>query len=218
MVPLSVIVVPPAVGIENPPATAVITGAMYDNPTFDSTLDWPPTLTIHRRFAPTPAAFTHVIVVLSTFTTQDVATYSAPVVGPYVAVTTFPTVGPKLLPEIVTVLPPAVTIVPASPLTNGTPYDTVCPVDSALACEPTVTVHTCSVPTPATLVQMIWVFATLTRQPDAAYFVDAPVGPYVAVTELPLVGPKLEPVSVIDVPPLVGMLVPPATIEIAGAV
>jgi hypothetical protein len=217
-VPVSVTVVPPAVGIEEPPATAVIEGPTYDNEALDSALAWSPTLTIHLRFAPTPTAFKHVIVVLNAVTVQDVAVYSVPVVGPYVAVTGFAVVGPKLLPDIVTVLPPAVAIVPVNPLTDGVSYDTVCPVDSPLTCEPTVTVHTSNAPTPTELVQWISLFAVITTQSEAEYFVDEPAGPYVAETTLPVAGPKFVPVNVTVVPPFVDMLPPPATPVTAGAV
>ena len=60
-------------------------------------------------------------------------------------------------------------------------------------------------------------FATLTVQPVAVYFC-VPDGPYVAVTVFPLVGPKFVPFNVIMAPPLVDMLLPPATTVIAGAV
>jgi hypothetical protein len=81
-VPVSVIDVPPAVGIEDPPATPVIAGATYDSNTEDAALACPPTVTIHFRPPPTPTAFTQVIVVLNTVTVHDVAVYSNPVDKP----------------------------------------------------------------------------------------------------------------------------------------
>ena len=58
-------------------------------------------------------------------------------------------------------------------------------------------------------------FATVTEHPLAVYVV--PDVPYVAVTTLPLVGPKFVPVNVIVAPPLVDILLPPATAVMAGA-
>ncbi len=63
---------------------------------------------------------------------------------------------------------------------------------------------------------VIVVSATVTVQDAAVY--PVPLGPYVALT-LPGVGPKFVPVSVIVVPPAVGIDDPPATLTlIAGAV
>ena len=64
--------------------------------------------------------------------------------------------------------------------------------------------------------QRICAFAILTVQPLALYVV--PPTPYVAVTELPLVGPKFVPFKVIVAPPAVNMDDPPETVDIAGAV
>ena len=75
-------------------------------------------------------------------------------------------------------------------------------------------IHFRFAPTPATLVHWICVFAMLTLHPLAVYVV--PVAPYVAVTTVPLVGPKFEPVNVIVVPTPVDMLPPPATLLIVG--
>ena len=120
-----------------------------------------------------------------------------------------------MLPDNVTVLPPAVAIAPDNPVTAGAVYDTVWPVDTPLAWEPTVTIQTSDAPTPATLAQRISVSAVFTTQPVAEYVV--PLVPYVAATTLPLVGPKFVPVSVIVAPPLVDKLLPPATTVMAGA-
>ena len=89
---------------------------------------------------------------LATVTLHPLAAYVLPVV-PYVAVTTFPVVGPKLVPVSVTVAPPDVTIdePPATPLIAGAVYDVV-PLDEALVCAPAVTFHTRFAPIPSTLV------------------------------------------------------------------
>jgi hypothetical protein len=73
--------------------------------------------------------------VLATVTVHAVAVYPTPLV-PYVAVTEFPVVVPKFVPVIVIVAPPAVGIVPEedNPDIAGGVYDTVNPVDAALAC------------------------------------------------------------------------------------
>jgi hypothetical protein len=110
-VPVNVIVAPPLVDRAEPPATLLITGAVYDSLADDAALAWLPTVTTHTRFAPTPTTLTHVIVLLSRVTAHDVAVYSMPV-APYVALTGLLAVGPKLDPDIVTVLPPAVISVP----------------------------------------------------------------------------------------------------------
>jgi hypothetical protein len=60
------------------------------------------------------------------------------------------------------------------------------------------------------------VFATVTAHPVAVYVV--PEEPYVAVTTLPLVGPKFVPVTVTVAPPAVAIDDPLDTPEIAGAV
>ena len=66
-------------------------------------------------------------------TVHPLAEYVVPV-APYVAVTTFPTVGPKLLPVNVIVVPTPVAMLlpPATPVIAGAVYDTV-PDDNALA-------------------------------------------------------------------------------------
>ena len=64
------------------------------------------------------------------------------------------------------------------------------------------------------LVHCAVVSAVVTEQLVAVY--STPLGPYVAVATP--VGPKFVPVSVTVVPPDVGMLPPPATDEITGAV
>ena len=58
-VPLIVATVPPAVGIEPPPATDEITGGVYDTVASDAELGCDPTVTIHVKDAPTPAADVH---------------------------------------------------------------------------------------------------------------------------------------------------------------
>ena len=135
---------------------------------------------------------------------------------PYVA-DTLP-VGPKFEPvRVTTVLPTVVGIEdpPVNAEITGGVYDTV-PTDCELACEPTVTIHVNEAPTPTTELHVIVVSATVTVQDAAVY--PVPVGPYVALT-LPGVGPKFVPVSVIVVPPAVGIDDPPATLTlIAGAV
>ena len=134
---------------------------------------------------------------------------------PYVA-DTLP-VGPKFVPIRVTTVLPTVGIdePPVNTEIAGGVYDTV-PADCALACEPTVTIHVNEAPTPTTELHVIVVSATVTVQDAAVYVV--PLGPYVAVTA-PGVGPKFVPVSVIVVPPVVGIDDPPATPPlIAGAV
>ena len=134
---------------------------------------------------------------------------------PYVA-DTLP-VGPKFVPVRVTTVPPTVgnDEPPVNAEIAGGVYDTV-PADCELACEPTVTIHVNEAPTPTTELQVIVVSATVTVQDAAVY--PVPLGPYDALT-LPGVGPKFVPVSVIIVPPEVGIDAPPATPPlIAGAV
>ena len=134
---------------------------------------------------------------------------------PYVA-DTLP-VGPKFVPVRVTTVLPTVGIdePPVDAEIAGGVYDTV-PADCALACEPTVTIHVNEAPTPTTELHVIVVSATVTAHEVAVY--PVPLGPYVALT-LPGVGPKLVPVSVIVVPPAVGIDDPPATPPLtAGAV
>ena len=165
----------------------------------------------HDQLAPTPATVTHVAVVCAVVTEQLVAVYPVP----YVAET--PPVGPKFVPVSVTVVLPAVSnaLPPAMLVIAGGTYDTVW-LDCALACEPTVTIHVNTVPTPATELHVIVVSATVTVQLVAVYV--APLVPYVALTTVPVVGPKLVPVSVIVVPPLVGIDPPPATVVMEGGV
>ncbi len=85
-------------------------------------------------------------------TVQLVAVYVVPL-APYVALTTFPVVGPKFVPVNVIVAPPFVDMLlpPATPLIAGTMYDTVAD-DSALVCDPTVTIHLRPALSPAVLV------------------------------------------------------------------
>ncbi len=134
---------------------------------------------------------------------------------PYVA-DTLP-VGPKFVPVRVTTVLPTVGIdePPVNAVIAGGVYDTVL-ADCALACEPTVTIHVNEAPTPTTELHVIVVSATVTAHEVAVY--PEPLGPYVALTA-PGVGPKFVPVSVIIVPPEVGIDAPPATPPlIAGAV
>ena len=91
-------------------------------------------------------------------------------------------------------------------VTAGAVYATLA-LESALAWEPTTTFQTKPLPTPATLLHVIVVSAVVTTQPVAEYVV--PVAPYDAVTGLPVVGPKLVPLSVTVVPPAVGIDAPP---------
>ena len=62
--------------------------------------------------------------------------------------------------------------------------------------------------------QVTVVSCVVTAQLTAVYV--APPGPYVAVTTLSVKGPKLVPVIVIVVPPLVGIDAPPAIPVITG--
>jgi hypothetical protein len=170
-------------------------------------------VTFHVSDAPTPATLVHCIVVCETVTAQPVAVYPLPL-APYVALTLVP-VTPKFRPESVIVAPPAVTIEepPDTPLMNGGEYDNVA-LDGTLVWPPTVTLNLRPAPTPGTLVHFITVFAVVTLQLAAEYSI--PVGPYVANTGLPLVGPKLVPVIVTCVVPFV--VIVPASPVTAGAV
>ena len=156
---------------------------------------------------PTPLALLHVAVVCAVVTEQLVAVYPVP----YVAET--PPVGPKFVPVSVTVVPPAVgnAAPPAILAIAGGVYDTVW-LDTTLACDPTVTIHVKPAPTPTIELHVIVVSATVTVQLVAVYVV--PVAPYVAAAGF--AGPKLVPVIVIVVPPLVGIDAPPAIPVIAG--
>lgn len=60
-VPVNVTVAVPAVGMVPPPVTVIllIAGAAYDTVPDDSALGCKPTVTIHFRFAPTPAILVH---------------------------------------------------------------------------------------------------------------------------------------------------------------
>ena len=151
-VPVNVIVVPPAVGIDAPPATPDTAGAVYDDVPLEEVLVCVPTVTLHTKLAPTPATLLHWICVFATATVHPLAAYVVPVV-PYVAVTVFPDVGPKSVPVKLIVVPPPVPIdePPATAVIAGAVYDVV-PLDDALVCDPTVTFHTKLAPTPATLV------------------------------------------------------------------
>ena len=64
--------------------------------------------------------------------------------------------------------------------------------------------------------QVIVTCATVTEHDDALY--STPVTPYVAVTTLPLVGPKFVPVNVTTVPPPVDIELPPEMLVMFGAV
>ena len=85
---------------------------------------------MNLRPVPTPGTLVHFITVFAVVTPQLVAEYSIPV-GPYVANTGLPLVGPKFVPVIVTCVVPFVVIVPARPVTAGAVYVTVA-VDAAL--------------------------------------------------------------------------------------
>ena len=63
--PLSVTFVPPVVGIEVPPVTAVTVGAVYDAVALDDELVWLPAVTCQTKSAPTPATLEHRIPVFS---------------------------------------------------------------------------------------------------------------------------------------------------------
>lgn len=73
-------------------------------------------------------------------------------VVPYVALTLFLVIGPKLEPVRVIAVAPAVVIdnPPATPEIVGSVYDVV-PFDEVLACAPTLTRHTKFTPTPGAL-------------------------------------------------------------------
>jgi hypothetical protein len=132
-VPVNVIVVPPLVGMLLPPATALIEGTVYDTVDDNTALVWEPTLTSHFKLAPTPATLAHLICVFATLTMQPLALYVVPLTPPYVALTAFPLVGPKLVPVNVIVEPPPVpTPLPATPVITGGVYETA-PDDTALA-------------------------------------------------------------------------------------
>ena len=120
-VPLIVKTVPPAVGIEPPPATDEITGGVYDTVATDAEHGCDPTVTIHVKDAPTPATEVHWIAVLAVVTEHDVALYPVPPV-PYVAVTRLLNSGPKFVPAKVNTVPPVVGIEgpPDIPLITGT--------------------------------------------------------------------------------------------------
>ena len=169
-------------------------------------------MTFQVSNVPTPATLVHSIVVCDTVTEQPVAVYPVPPV-PYVALTLVP-VTPKFRPDSVIVEPPAVAIEPPdTPLMNGGEYDNVA-LDGTLVWPPTVTLNLRPAPTPGTLVHFITVFAVVTLQLAAEYSI--PVGPYVANTGLPLVGPKFVPVIVTCVVPFV--VIVPASPVTAGAV
>ena len=120
-VPLIVTTVPPAVGIEPPPATDEITGGVYDTVATDAELGCDPTVTIHVKDAPKPETDVHWSAVFAVVTEHDVALYPVPL-APYVAVTGLPNIGPKFVPASVTTVPPAVGIddPPVIPLIAGT--------------------------------------------------------------------------------------------------
>jgi hypothetical protein len=103
------------------------------------------------------------------------------------------------------VTPPAVAIEPPPviPLMNGSEYDNTA-LEGSDAWPPTVTLNLKLAPTPATLVHVITVLAVVTVQLVAVYSI--PLGPYVAYTTLFDVGPRLVPVIVICVVPLVGIV------------
>jgi hypothetical protein len=84
---------------------------------------------------PTPAVLVQRICVCATFTVQPLAVYVvAPPAPPYVAVTVFAVVGPKLVPVRVIAVPPAVGIdePPPTVVIAGGVYDRVA-LDTALA-------------------------------------------------------------------------------------
>jgi len=140
-----------------PPAakdTDTTAGAVYDVVTLaaDSALVCPPTLTVQRWPAPTPATLTHDMRVWDTSTTQLDAVYVDPLT-PYVptTLTTEPPTAPKLLPVTTTVSPPPVPsdTVPDRELIAGGVYPIITDA-SPLHCSPTFTSHRSPAPTPAT--------------------------------------------------------------------
>ena len=153
MEPVSVIDAPPLVGMLLPPATIEIAGGVYDTVPTEDALVCAPTVICHTRFAPIPAALVHWICVLAIVTVQALAVYVVPFPAPYDALTTFPLVGPKFVPSNVIVAPPVVEIEdpPETATITGAVYETVA-TDAALACAPTVAIHTSPAPTPAALV------------------------------------------------------------------
>jgi hypothetical protein len=139
------------------PATAtsdVMAGATYDVVTLaaDSALVCPPTLTVQRWPAPTPATLSHRISTWAVVTAQLDAVYVDPLT-PYMptTLTTEPPTAPKLLPVTTTVSPPPVPsdTVPDRELIAGGVYPIITDA-SPLHCSPTFTSHRSPAPTPAT--------------------------------------------------------------------
>jgi hypothetical protein len=152
----------------------------------------------------------HVITVLAVVVEHPVAVYMTGVELLYVAVTAVPT-GPKFVPPIVTVAPPAVFNAAGTAVTAGTAYDVV-PTDAALTrMLAVVTTHTWPAPTPAAAwhVSDVGVVEPKTVQ---EYMLGEAGGPYVTVDVLA----NPDPAIVIEPPPAVASAVPPDTDVMAG--
>ena len=126
LVPLRVTVLPPGVVIAPPAADTA--GGVYDTVPTDTALGCTPTVTSQTCDVPTPATLVHRISVSAVFTVQLVAAYVVPD-APYVALTTWPIVGPKFVPVNVITDPPLVDMLPppTTPVIAGGMYESVPP-------------------------------------------------------------------------------------------